>query len=172
MKWVWLVSGLLVLAVLAALFVGSRLPVRHTATRAAVLSGTPETVFAVLTDYASAPSWRRDLKSVEILPSEDGAIRFREDGSNGRILFEVVEAVPSRRLTVRIADDKLPFGGSWTYELTPSDGGTRLSITENGEIYSPLFRVMSRYVFGYHKTLDAYLRSLGDKLGEPAEGAP
>ena len=37
-------------------------------------------------------------------------------------------------------------------------------ITENGEVYNPLFRFMSRFVFGHTATIDKYLEDLGQVL--------
>ncbi len=76
---------------------------------------------------------------------------------------------PSRRrsarlLVVRIADLDLPFGGTWTYEIAPVAGGSTLTITEDGEIYNPIFRVMSRFVFGYESTMAAYLAAAEKRL--------
>jgi len=71
---------------------------------------------------------------------------------------------PPRVLVARIADPKLPFGGTWTYEITPDAGGSRLTITENGEIYNPLFRFMARFIFGYEGTIQSYLSSLEKRL--------
>jgi hypothetical protein len=39
-------------------------------------------------------------------------------------------------------------------------------ITENGEVYNPLFRFVSRYVIGHNRTIDAYLRALGQATGQ------
>ena len=67
----------------------------------------------------------------------------------------------------RIADPNLPFGGTWTYELTPqADGSTMLRITENGEIRNIFFRFVSRFLMGYTKTMEDYLNALGQKFGE------
>ncbi len=60
----------------------------------------------------------------------------------------------------RIADPDLPFGGTWTFELAPEAGGTRLTITERGEIRNPIFRTMSRFVFGYGATMETFLAEL------------
>lgn len=57
-------------------------------------------------------------------------------------------------------------GGSWIYEIAPADGGSRVSVTERGWIANPIFRFMARVVFGYHGTLDSYLKALGRKFGE------
>ncbi len=110
---------------------------------------------------------------MDLLPEVDGHPRWVEDASGQRIAFEATEADPPRRLVVRIADAHLPFGGSWTYTLTPTERGTRLGIIENGEVYNPLFRFMSRFVFGHTATIDGYLESLGSRFGErvtPVEG--
>ncbi len=40
------------------------------------------------------------------------------------------------------------------------------AVTEDGEIYNPFFRVMSKLVFGYHRTQESYLNALGQKFGE------
>jgi hypothetical protein len=56
--------------------------------------------------------------------------------------------------------------GTWTFEFVPDGGGTRLTITERGEVYNPNFRFMSRFVFGHTATMDAFFESLGKRVGE------
>ncbi|HZD05714.1 MAG TPA: hypothetical protein VE173_12380, partial [Longimicrobiales bacterium] len=64
-----------------------------------------------------------------------------------------------------IADEGLPFGGTWTYVLEPDAGGTRVTLTEDGEIYNPFFRFMARFVFGYDGTMRSYLDGLEARMG-------
>ncbi len=154
-----LIAGVLAVLVVVIVAIGYALPVAHVASRDATLPATPEHVFAALQDVDRYPSWRSDVKTVAVV-SRAPRLRWTEDGSNGSITFEVQAHDPPRRLVSRIADPSLPFGGSWTYELTPAGQGTRLVITENGEVYNPLFRFMSRFVFGHTATMDAYLRDL------------
>ncbi|NIN10341.1 MAG: hypothetical protein GTN62_03355 [Gemmatimonadales bacterium] len=52
---------------------------------------------------------------------------------------------------------------SWVSLMQP---GSTITITEDGDIYNPIFRVMSRLFLGYHATMDGYLTALGRKLGE------
>jgi hypothetical protein len=66
----------------------------------------------------------------------------------------------------RIADPSLPFGGTWTYDLKPQGSGTELTITEDGEVYNPIFRFMSKFVFSQTATIEAYQASLKRKLSE------
>ena len=71
-----------------------------------------------------------------------------------------MESVPPRRLVRRIVGES-DFGGTWTSELDAEPGGgTRLVITENGEIYNSFFRFISGYIVGHHRTIDSYLAAL------------
>lgn len=159
------------LVVLLAIVVaaGARLPSSHVAARRVRLAQPPERVFALITDFAQAPTWRTNLTRVEMLPPQDGRPMFREHDGGDAITYRIETLDAPRRLVTRIADPTLPFGGAWTYDLTPTpDGaGTLLTITEHGEVYNPLFRFLSRYVFGHHATMDAYLRALAAKTGSP-----
>ena len=79
----------------------------------------------------------------------------------------VVERMePPRLLVGRIADPGLPFGGTWTYEIVPVSDGSRLRITEDGEIYNPIFRFMARFIFGYEGTIRGYMASLQKRLAQ------
>jgi len=158
MRIVILVLGALVALVLLVIAIGYALPVAHVATREARFAAPPERVFGVLKDVEKFPTWRSDVKGVEVLATVP-ALRWRERGDND-ITFDMETVEAPRRIVTRIADRSLPFGGSWTYELAPQDGGTRLAITENGEVYNPLFRFMSRFVFGHTATLERYLADL------------
>ncbi len=138
---------------------GYLLPVAHTASREATLEGGPEQVFDLLTNVEAYPRWRSDVRSVELV-SRNSPRRWIEHGSNGDITFETAESQPPRRLVHRIADRSLPFGGTWTYDLEPQGSRTHLTITERGEVFNPLFRFMSRFVFGHSATIDRFLRDL------------
>jgi uncharacterized protein YndB with AHSA1/START domain len=155
--------AVLVVLILVVVAIGYALPVGHQASTQAVLSQPPERVFAVLTDVEAFPKWRGDLKRVEVLDAGPRK-RWRESGSNGDITFEVAESNPPSRLVSRIADTNLAFGGTWTYELAPEGSGTRLTITERGEVYNPLFRFMSRFVFGHTATMEQFLAALAKGL--------
>ena len=157
-----LILGLLVALVLLLIAIGYALPIGHVATRETTLAAPPERVFSVLRDVEKFPTWRSDVKQVEVLATTP-ALRWRERGDND-ITFEMETAEPPRKIVTRIADKTLPFGGSWTYELSPEGGGTRLAITENGEVYNPLFRFMSRFVFGHTVTIDRFIEDLGRHL--------
>jgi ribosome-associated toxin RatA of RatAB toxin-antitoxin module len=163
-------AGLIVLATLAVFVagvagVGLMLPRDHVETRSARLPADPDAIFAAIADVGAYAAWRTSLSAVEVLPPVDGRARWVEVSGGDRVAMEQVERQPPRRLVTRIADPDLPFGGTWTFELAPEEGGTRLTITERGEIRNPIFRVVSRFVFGYGATMETFLDELRAHLG-------
>jgi hypothetical protein len=164
MRYVLIAAGVILAAVLVVVAIGWRLPVAHVATRSVQLSAAPESVFALISRVEDYPSWRSEVKSVDLM-TEPGPRRFREHGSNGAILFEVVESSPPRRLVTQIADQSLPYGGRWIYEVAPANRGSELRITEEGEVYNPIFRFVSRFIMGHTATLDRYLADVRKRFG-------
>ena len=166
LKWTLMIVGGLVVLIGAVAVIGLMLPKDHHAAKTMTVRAAPATVFGVITDFAKAAEWRSDLQRVEMLPNEGGAIMFREIGSQGPMTFRVEALEPPTRLVTRIADKSLPFGGTWTYDLKPQGSGTELTITEDGEVYNPIFRFMSKFFFSQTATIEAYQASLKKKLGE------
>lgn len=158
------VLGVLLLAVAVVVIVGWLLPVAHVASKSVQLSAPPEKVFALVATPEEYASWRPDVKKVDVT-TDSGVTRFREDGSNGAILFEITERIPPRRFVTRIADKSLPFGGRWIYEIAPAGTGSELRITEEGEVYNPIFRFVSRLIMGHTATIERYLAAVKKKLG-------
>jgi uncharacterized protein YndB with AHSA1/START domain len=168
---IWIVMGIVVgIALLAGVvaLIGSRLPKAHSASRSVLLRQSPAQVYAVVRDFGSAPTWRSDVQRVEVETQLGGRVHFREHGGQGTVNYELAEDVPSQRMVTRILDTDLGYSGKWTYVFTPENGGTRVTITEDGEVSNVLFRFMSRYIFGHTATLDTYLTSLAKRFGETA----
>ena len=164
MKWVLLTVGILALLVGAIVIVGLLLPRDHLASTTTRIIAPPDSVWEALVNVSEYPRWRPDVRSVDVLPTE-GALRWRERGGDGAITFERAEEQRPHRLVTRIVDETLPFGGTWTYDLASDAGGTGLTITERGFVTNPLFRFMSRFVFGHHRTQEDFLRALGRRFG-------
>lgn len=159
-------AALLVLLLVAiVLGVGWLLPVKHFCARSAVFRQSPDAVWALITAPAQYPEWRKDVKTVEVLSAER-PLRWREAGGERPLTFEVVQSDPGKRWRTKIVDQGLPFGGGWVFDLVPEAGGSRLTIREEGEVYNIVFRFMARFVIGYHRGLEAYLRAVGQKFGE------
>jgi uncharacterized protein YndB with AHSA1/START domain len=163
MKWILLTLGFLVLIVGLCAVIGLMLPRDHVASTTTTINAPPETVWDALVNVADYPRWRTDVRSVDVLPAE-GAMRWREHTRQDAITFERTDAQRPTRLETRIADETLPFGGTWTWDLAPEAAGTRVTITERGFVTNPIFRFMSRFVFGHHAAQEAFLRALGRRF--------
>ena len=168
MKIALIVATTLGALVALILVVGAMLPRRHQAIREITLHHPAHEVYATARDFGSAASWRPDLKRVELL---DHA-RFREHSKNGTVTYEILEDIPDAKVVTRIVDRDLGYSGSWTYEFLPAENGTRLRITEDGEVSNIFFRFMSRFVFGHTSSIDGYLAALGRKFGETVRPGP
>lgn len=163
--------ALIALAIVGALIltivvVGLLLPTKHRASREATYNRPAAEVFRTIATPADFPAWRTGVSKVDILPVRDGKPGWREFGKDGTIPLEVERSVPDTTLVTRIADRSLAFGGTWTYTLMPKGDSTTLRIVEDGEVYNPVFRFVSRFVMGHTATIDRYLRDLGKHFSE------
>jgi len=164
-------AGTLLLCVLVLVGVaaagGLAIPEDHYAISSIELATQPDEVFARISDVARGAEWRPSVERVELLETVSGQQRFREHGTTGPLTMEIVEIAPPRRLVTRIADADLPFGGTWSWDIEPTAGGSRVTIEERGEIYNPIFRLVSRFAIGYNATMETYLLDLAASFDQP-----
>jgi Polyketide cyclase / dehydrase and lipid transport len=166
MKLLLILLAAVVALVLVVLVVGALLPRNHVVSRHIILRRSPAEIYQVVRDFSAAPSWRPDLDHVEMIPSGDNQVRFREHGKQGAVSYDLVEDLRDEKIVTRIADQNLGYSGSWTYTFQSKADGTRIEIVEAGEVSNVLFRFMSRFVFGHTSTIEKYLTVLGNKFGE------
>jgi uncharacterized protein YndB with AHSA1/START domain len=145
--------------VLISVAIGAALPQNHTASRERPFPVPPNRLYDAIARVADYPKWKTGVRAVEVLRAEQGKARFREIGDDA-ITYEIAEANPPSRFVTRIADKSLPYGGSWTYELSAAPAGTQLRLTESGEVYNPIFRFVSRFLIGPYRTMDRTLDDL------------
>ena len=166
MKILLVILGVLVATLVIIIAVGALLPKEHVVSRSARYRQTPEAIWQTINDYRSFPVWRTDVVKVEPIAGSEGRTAWKEFSRNGAIPFEIVESQAPSKLVTRIADPNLPFGGTWTYQIVPAEGGCVLTITEHGEVYNPVFRFISTFFIGHTATANQYLVALGRKFGE------
>lgn len=165
MRWMFVFIAVLAAIAIGVVVAGLSLPQNHVASRTTHLSSPPETVWALISNASDFPSWRSNVDSVEMVNS-GAAPSWREISKGERMKYDAVVFQPPTHMVTRIADKGLPFGGSWDYQLSPDGTGTRLTITENGEVYNPIFRFVSRFIMGHTATIDRYLGDLARKTGD------
>jgi len=167
MKWLLILIGAVVVVVAVMAFIGSTLPTEHVVSRTVRFDQPPGKVWDVITDFEAAPTWRKDLTSVERLPDRNGNPVWKETGGFGEMSYEITVFEPPHKFVGVIAEEGLPISGSWTYEIEKIDSNScRVTVTEKSHIYSPIYRFMARFLFGYHATIENYLKALGERFGE------
>jgi hypothetical protein len=118
--------------------IGMLLPEKHTASRQARYRQTPEALWTAITNYKGDPT----------------------------LQYKIEASDPPRRFVTRVIDTQHNFGGAWTWEITPAAGGSALRITENGEVYNPMFRFISRFIIGHTGSIDSALKSIAAQFQE------
>ena len=157
MKTILVVIVAVVLVILGVVGTGSLLPKRHVVSRTASYRAAPDRLFFLI---SGPQGWRPDVLRCEAVPDAGSRELLRETTRDGEtITYELLDRVYPVSIKRRIATENLPYSGTWTYSLQPKGDVTIVRITEDGEVYNPVFRIMAR--FGHKRSLDGYLRALG-----------
>lgn len=167
--WMWILLAVVVGLPLLLYVVGSFVARDHVARMTIDLASPPDRVWALISDVGRTKEWRDDISAVVVHPNPGGPLRFTESTNHGEIPFELVSQEAPRRQVIRIIDDQQPFGGTWTWNLEPTPGGTRLTITEAGFVKNPMFRAMGLVFFSPYDTINVYLKALARALKDSAE---
>jgi len=168
---VGIVVAVIVLAMVVVLIMGAMQPRNHTASATVVVSAPQAVVWQRIENVQSQPNWRSGLTAVKILQPQDGHTCWEETSSFGKMpLCEVLVAAPTTRI-VRIADPNLPYGGLWTYELSPGlsptdPNTTILKITENGFTGPWFYRFVGHFIFHEDTQIKKYEEDLQKSIGK------
>jgi hypothetical protein len=164
MKIIVIVLGAIVLLVVCVVVIGALLPKHHVVSRSARYRATPQKLFALI---QGPQNWRPEVLREEAVPDAANRKLVRETTRNGEsVTYELLAATPPTSIQRRIASENLPYSGAWTFSLQPQDGATVVRITEEGDVYNPVFRFVSRFIMGRTGTIDAYLGALGTAVGQ------
>ena len=95
------------------------------------IARTPADVFSYLTDVSNLPDWQAGVKSAT---ERDGRIEESRSllGHELQTALEITEHEEPRLFTLRALDGPVPF--TVRHELEPADGGTRLTVTAEGDV--------------------------------------
>ena len=99
-------------------------------------SDPSEDVSAFAGDPGNAPSWYVNIESVRWQTPPPVQVGSRMDfvasflGRRIEYTYEVVDLVPGERLVMRTAQGPFPMQTTYTWE--PADGGTRMTLRNNG----------------------------------------
>lgn len=167
------VSG--VLAVGAGLvFVGIYLhgrnePVAHVATVEAVVPVDPAVAAALLVDLKRRPTWRPQVERIgRVDDAVDGREIWRELDGGGDRLDLVIDEIGPDRLVLGVARPQdIGLRATWTWEIDPVDGGSRIRVTEDGAVDNELFRGWWSVRYGPYTGIEQDLSAFVTALGAP-----
>ncbi|GAA0750580.1 SRPBCC family protein [Ideonella azotifigens] len=163
------VVGLIVGLIALIVIIGMLLPVKHSATRSIVLPTSPARLWELISDFAAYDGWRTGVVEMQRQPDANGHPVWKElEKGGGGLAFETLAVEPQQRIVRRIVGEGLPFGGTWTFVLKTVETGTELTVTEDGEVYNPVFRFVSRFIMGHQRSMRIYFDDLTRKLAVQA----
>ncbi len=164
--WVFfVVLGLFLFVGLLAL-IGQRLPETYRARRRLTLPASVEEVWELLTDHRREPEWRPELAEVEVYGEQQGKPLWRERHKRGerRTLVTEESEAPHKLVRSLAGVERRSFTATWTYRLEALDESdsprTQVTVEEEMNITHPVYRLLSRYVFGNGAFSQQYLTAL------------
>lgn len=157
MKYLLLLIGVIICIVLIIVIIGCLLPVKHTVSIELSLNAGSKEVWQRLRDIKAYPQWRNRLQSVEV---QSDSSWIEVDKKSHRLPLKIVSEEPMQKLVTEINSKDLPFGGTWVFTLRAVGGQTIVTIRENGEVYNPVFRFVSKYIMGHTASINQYAKDL------------
>lgn len=134
----------------------------HTASGSALINAKVADVFARQADVQGQTNWRSELKEVrDYKAGENGLAEWTEDWGRGRVVtLQHVEIVPDKRIKVKLEGPGGAFYGTWTFDFAAAEGGTQVTITEEGGIPNAFIRGIFSLMAAPDATLKKHLAEL------------
>ena len=165
LKIVLVVVGLVVAVPAVLALVGLFLARDHTASTTMIHAAPVDRVWGLIADPSGYARWHPGITGAQRLEDRDGAAVWRLEGERGGFAVMTEALEPEQRMVTRIVDESA-FGGTWTWELEPVEGGTRLTLTERGEVYNPIFRTLGKLFLDQRATIEAWQTAIASALSE------
>jgi len=147
--------------------IGLVTPRERATTRSVFIPGVrPEKIWKTISNFATSAAWRDEIKKIEAMPARDGQPVWREYLHHGPAipLATIVREKP-HRLVREVADERLPYTGSFEYELLEEDGGTRVRFTERSGARNIIKRGMQRIITNHGESTGLVLTSIAKRFG-------
>ncbi len=158
----FVLAALVVLVILVPWTAGAFMPREHRIRGERVVRAPLAEVWTSVSGFDEVGQWVPDLANMTRVTDVEGLPSYELRNDEAIVSFTFREVSAPSRLVVELGDAAETFGGEWTYELEATSDGTRVVITEEGWVEPAYFRFMM-WVFGYERTIEAYLAALARK---------
>lgn len=140
---------------------GYMLPPNHSSKTRGVINKAPEVLFDYLLDFPKWPRWNREVKNPMRLPDQNGHMVWQL-GEHTLEIVEILKPIAGNpgHFIMRVADPKSPFKGTWTWVIEHIGGASQVTIIEEGNVQSPLWRFLAKFLFGHNATAKTHLHAL------------
>lgn len=171
-------STLIIVVALIALtvIIGYLMPVRYEGQTVVEFEGNAQQVWEALQDVEAHPVTGKMMKSVEVLPSEDGRPVWAEDIGHGEVItVRTTEHEPPRHMVREMSSATVNMKSRWEYAIETAGEGCRVTLSgttdiEIGTWHTPIFRVMMVVGGGVKKGLDTQLKMVASSLAHEQPG--
>jgi len=165
MYWILLVMAGIVSLVIAVVVGGVITPRAHEVSRTMLLPAPIASVWAVIRDVAHYAEWRDGVVSSEIVDADQSQLRWCESSDVGVLTFGVTMDHPMTDFSARVLDRDLAYTREWSWRLTSTGDGTRVTMTERGEVPNVISRFIVAHITGHARGVDRYLKDLTHRVG-------
>ena len=154
--------------------IGFLMPVRYEGRAAVEYDRSVQEVWDALQDVEVHPMTGKMMKSVEILPADEGRPAWKEDMGRGEVITVTTTAYePPHRMIREMSSATVNMTSRWEYALEAAGQGCRVTLTgvsdiEKGTWHTPIFRLMMVVAGGVKKGLDIQLDMVAATLGAEA----
>lgn len=132
--------------------------------------GTPEQVWAVITDALSYPEWDPNMKSIDGSIGPGEKVVLHTNISKQAFKVKVVEFDVNRRMAWKSGMPLGLFKGVRTFEITPKEDG-KLDFKLHEVFSGPLSPIVGKLIPDLQPTFNRFVRGLKARV-EGAEDAP
>ena len=161
----------LVFGIGTSIYLGSRIPDRTSSITVKSYEANQALIWATLLDIESYPLWKPNLKTIEMLGTNDkGYTKWKEHYSFGKsATYEIKNYMPKSLIELRIIESKNMPTGSWIYKLSSHEERGVLttkfySITDNY-----LDRFIKKFIDTDYTETDFFSLSLNEYLNQLLE---
>ena len=145
---------------------GSTLPADSEVHLSVATRQGPAAVWKVVSDFEGQPAWNPELVSVERVEDIAGKPAFRETDAAGAVRTLVTARWEAPHSIKRDILEDGYLLGTWSLGLRPEGMGTRVTVSEERRIPSPLGRVLQAVMGASSAGGWVYLRMLSNHLGD------
>lgn len=139
---------------------GLSVPAEHHVAVRTHVDVPPNEVQSLLVDFPRRPEWRPYVTRIgRVDDTPQGQPVWRElDRGGDRFDFTVVAVGPGEVVLATARPDDIGIRATWTWTIAPENGGTAITLTEDGAVDNPFFR-------GYWALADGPWEAIEEDLG-------